>query len=119
MVSIVCIIGPFGWFLRKIGGIPVERSSAHNVVDEITHVFSLKDDVVFALSPEGTRRYLDHWKSGFYHIARKANVPVQTAFLDAETKTAGWGPIFRMTENKEADLRKIARFYANKKGFKP
>ncbi len=112
-------IGPIGWALRKIGGIPVERSSAHNVVDKIVEEFSIREEMVFALSPEGTRRYLDHWKSGFYHIARKANVPVQTAFLDVRSKQTGWGPLFYLSDDRHEDLKKIAEFYSGKLGFKP
>jgi len=112
-------IWPFSLFLKKIGGIPVERSSKHNVVDAIAEEFSKRDEMVFALSPEGTRSYLDHWKSGFYFIARKARVPVQCAFLDAPTKTLGWGPIFNLSDDKDADLKRIESFYADKRGFKP
>ncbi len=112
-------IGPAAWFLKGIGGIPVERSSAHNVVDKIVSEFETRDKMIFALSPEGTRSYLDHWKSGFYHIARKAKVPVQTAFLDKRSKQIGWGPLFDMTDDKFADLEKIAYFYADKQGIKP
>lgn len=111
--------GPIGWALRKVGGIPVERSSTHNVVDKIVEEFSLRDEMIFALSPEGTRSYLDHWKSGFYHIARKAKVPVQTAFLDVRSKQLGWGPVFYLTDDRHADLKKIAAFYSDKQGFKP
>jgi len=112
-------IWPFSLFLRKIGGIPVERSGAHNVVDTIVDEFALRDEMIFALSPEGTRSYLDHWKSGFYHIATKANVPVQCAFLDVRSKKLGWGPMFHLTDNKDVDLEKIASFYSDKIGFKP
>ncbi len=112
-------IGPIGWILRKIGGIPVERSSAHNVVDTIVNEFSLRDEMIFALSPEGTRSYLNHWKSGFYHIARKAGVPVQSAYLDVKTKQIGWGPVFHLSDDKDRDLEKIADFYSDKLGFKP
>lgn len=112
-------IGPVGWILRKMGGIPVVRSSAHNVVDTIVAEFNNRDEMIFALSPEGTRSYLDHWKTGFYHIARKAKVPVQTAFLDRPSKVIGWGPLFELTDNKERDLERIAQFYRTKRGFKP
>ena len=112
-------IGPVGWVLRKIGGIPVKRSSAHNVVDKIVEEFSIRDEMVFALSPEGTRSYRDHWKSGFYHIARKANVPVQTAYLDVPSKQIGWGPLFYLSDDRHEDLKRIAEFYTDKQGFKP
>ena len=112
-------IGPIGWLLKKLGGIPVERSSNHNVVDTIAKEFNKRENMIFGLSPEGTRSYLDHWKSGFYHIAKKANVPLVLAFLDTKTKTIGWGPCIKLTDNKEKDLIKIADFYQDKIGFKP
>ena len=102
-----------------MGGLPVNRSRAHNVVDTIVDEFNKRDEMIFGLSPEGTRSYLDHWKSGFYHIARKANVPVQTAFLDAPSKTLGWGPLFEVTADKNADLARIASFYSDKRGIRP
>lgn len=112
-------IGPIGWVLRKLGGVPVDRSGSHNVVDTIVAEFKRRDKMIFALSPEGTRSYLDHWKSGFYHIARNANVPVLAAFLDTSTKTIGWGPVFELSNDKDADLAKLADFYKDKKGFRP
>ena len=112
-------IGPIGWLLKRLGGIPVERSNSHNIVDTIANEFSKRDTMIFALSPEGTRSYLDHWKSGFYHIARKANIPVVIAFLDTSTKTIGWGPSLIMTDDKHKDLDEIRLFYSDKIGFKP
>ena len=112
-------VGPFGWALRKMGGLPVNRGGGHNIVDEIADEFKRRDKMIFALSPEGTRSYLPHWKSGFYHIARKANVPIQTVFLDTKTKTIGWGPVYHLTDDKHADLERIKEFYRDKHGFKP
>lgn len=112
-------IGPIGWVLRRMGGLPVNRSGAHNVVDTIVDEFRKRDEMIFALSPEGTRSYLPYWKSGFYHIARKANVPVQTAFLNTTNKTIGWGPMFHLTDDKDADLEILKEFYIDKRGFKP
>lgn len=112
-------IFPFGWILRKLGGLPVNRSTAHDVVQTIVDEFERREEMIFGLSPEGTRSYLDHWKSGFYHIAMKANVPVQIAFLNVTDKTLGWGPLFHLTGNVDTDIKKIADFYQDKKGFKP
>jgi len=112
-------IGPIGWVLRRLGGLPVNRSSSHNVVDQIVDEFNRRKQMVFGLSPEGTRSYLDHWKSGFYHIALKAKVPVQSAFLDIISHRIGWGPLFYLTGDKDKDLENIARFYRDKKGIRP
>ncbi|MBV1909267.1 MAG: lysophospholipid acyltransferase family protein [Kangiellaceae bacterium] len=112
-------IGPVGWLLRKMGGLPVDRSRAHNVVDTIVDEFNKRENMIFALSPEGTRSYLPNWKSGFYHIARKANIPVQSAFLNMTNKTIGWGPLFELSDDKYSDLERMKQFYQDKKGFKP
>lgn len=112
-------VGPAGWVLRKLGGVPVRRQSAHQVVNTIVDEFERRDEMIFVLSPEGTRRYLDHWKSGFYHIARQANVPILAAFLDAKSKNVGWGPVYEITKDKDAMLKSIASFYSDKIGINP
>ena len=110
-------IGPFGWFLRKIGGIPVVRTENHNVVDTIVLAFKQNQKMIFALSPEGTRSYKNHWKSGFYHIAINAKVPVQTCFLNKTNKTLGFGPLLELCGERQKDLELIRQFYRNKKGI--
>lgn len=112
-------VGPFDWILRRLGGLPVNRSGTNNVVDQIVNEFNHRDKMIFALSPEGTRSYRTHWKSGFYHIARKANVPVLTAFLDTKTRKLGWGPVFELSDDKNQDLKKFAEFYSDKIGIRP
>lgn len=111
-------IGPIGWLLRKIGGIPVNRSKNKNVVDAIVDSFRENDDMIFALSPEGTRSYKDHWKTGFYHIALNADVPIQTCFLDADTRTIGFGPLINLSGDITNDLKIISEIYADKKGIR-
>ena len=112
-------IGPIGWVLRKLGGIPVFRSQNHNVVDSIIKAFNENENMIFALSPEGTRSYKDHWKSGFYHIALNAKVPIQTCFLDMTTKTLGFGPLIELTGDIKQDLAVFQNIYSDKKGIKP
>lgn len=112
-------VGPFGWFLKSMGGIPVNRSSRNNVVDQIVDNFKQREEMIFALSPEGTRSFKDHWKSGFYHIAMKADVPVQFCFLDKTTKTLGFGPMIKLSGEEAIDLETIRVFYKDKKGIRP
>ena len=111
-------IGPIGWVLKKIGGIPVNRSKNQNVVDSIVNAFNDNENMIFALSPEGTRSYKDHWKSGFYHIALNANVPLQTCFLDITSKTLGFGPLIKLSGDQEQDIQNLNQFYCDKKGIK-
>lgn len=110
---------PFGWFFKVLGGIPVERSSSHNVVDQVVKIINERDEIALALAPEGTRSKKPYWKSGFYHIALKAEVPLVLTFLDKDTKTLGIGEQVNLTGDVEIDMAKIRDFYKDKKGFKP
>ncbi len=110
---------PFGWFFKWLGGIPVERSSSHNVVDQVVAIINERDEIALALAPEGTRSKTDKWKSGFYHIALKAQVPLVMAFLDKSTKTLGIGATIYLTGDKEQDMDTIRDFYQDKVGIKP
>jgi 1-acyl-sn-glycerol-3-phosphate acyltransferase len=112
-------VGPIGWFLRKIGGIPVNRDSPRGVIGTVVDEFSKREKMIFALAPEGTRSYKDHWKSGFYRVAIRAGVPIQLCFLDKTTHTVGFGPLVYPTGDREKDLQVIREFYKDKKGIKP
>jgi 1-acyl-sn-glycerol-3-phosphate acyltransferase len=104
--------GPVGWFLRKLGGIPVERTHHHNMVAAAVEAFRIRPHLIFVIAPEGTRHRLDYWKSGFYHIALQARVPIVLAYLDYGRRTCGFGPTFWPTGDIEADLAKIREFYS-------
>ncbi|WP_444998356.1 lysophospholipid acyltransferase family protein [Aliikangiella sp. IMCC44359] len=112
-------VWPFNWFLRKLGGIPIDRSQSHNIVDSIVKSFEQNERMLLALAPEGTRSYKEHWKSGFYYIALNANVPVQTCFLDAKTRQLGFGPLIELTGDIEIDLSRLKAFYQSKMGINP
>ncbi len=103
---------PFGWFFRAVGGIPVDRTRHHNMVAAAVDAFKNRPHLIFVVAPEGTRRKLDCWKSGFYHIAREANVPIVLVCLDYGRKTCGIGPVLQPSDDVEADLAKIRAFYA-------
>ncbi len=110
---------PTGWFFRMLGGIPVERSSSHNIVDQVVKVLKQREEVTLALAPEGTRSKTSKWKSGFYYIALKAKVPLLMAYLDSETKTIGFGDKIELSGNTQVDLQKIKDFYKDKRGIRP
>ncbi|MCA1900943.1 MAG: lysophospholipid acyltransferase family protein [Candidatus Hydrogenedens sp.] len=104
--------GVFGWFLKKIGGIPVERSSPHRLVEVAVELFNNNDNFVLGIAPEGTRFFSDHWKSGFYQIAYQAKVPIVLGFWDYRTKRVGnSGIAFIPTGNVEEDLKIIRETY--------
>jgi 1-acyl-sn-glycerol-3-phosphate acyltransferase len=105
---------PFGWFMRNLGGIPVERGTSNRMVDQVVKLFSENDSMVVLITPEGTRRYAEHWKKGFYLIALKANVPIVLSFINYGNKTGGIGPVIMPTGDYEKDLAVIQDFYRDK-----
>lgn len=109
---------PYGWFFRLLGGIPVDRSSSHKVVDQIIAVVEQREEVALVIAPEGTRSKTAQWKSGFYHIASKAKLPLTFAFLDTTTKTLGFGGSFELSGDMDSDMEVIRNFYNNKVGIK-
>lgn len=111
--------GPFGFFFRKTGGVPVNRSKSTNKVDSIVAIFNAREKFVLSLSPEGTRKKVDVWKTGFYHIAKGANVPIVRAVFDFEHKTAILAEPFYTTNDKEVDIREIRSIYKGVKGKIP
>ena len=104
---------PFGPLLRMLGGIPIDRTKSRDTVSQIAQAFRERAKMVMLISPEGTRKKVKVWKTGFYHIARGANVPVLLAFLDYMRKVGGLGPLVYLSENLEADMAVIRNFYAN------
>jgi len=112
-------IPPLGWLLRKLGGIPVDRRSPHSLVTQMAEQFSTRDYLVLAVSPEGTRRKVDFWKSGFYQIAVKSGVPIGLSYLDYERRRSGLGMFILPTGNVKADMEKIRAFYQNIRGKYP
>ena len=103
--------GLFGKFMRAIGGIPVDRAQPQGIVGETVAAIDAAEKIVFALSPEGTRK-LDHgFKTGFLHIAHGANVPICLAYFDFEKKHVGFGPTMLATGDVVADMDKVLAFY--------
>lgn len=111
--------GPLGPFFRALGGIPVDRRSSQNMVQAIADRFAEADELVIAVPVEGTRQRQEFWKSGFYHIARAADVPVVLGALDFEKKEATLGPAIFLTGDMKADMDRIRAFYADKVGKHP
>lgn len=111
--------GPLGWFLLRLGGVPVVRSSPQNLVDQLAEQLQGAENLHLAIPPSGTRAYRDYWKSGFYHIARKADVPVVMGLLDYSKKQVGYGPQFMLTGDVSADMNRIRDIYFGLQGKFP
>jgi 1-acyl-sn-glycerol-3-phosphate acyltransferase len=112
MVKQELFVFPFSLLLKKSGGISIDRKKNNNVVDEMVAKIMQADKMFLMLSAEGTRKRVDKWKSGFYYVAQKANVPICTGFLDYAKKEAGFGPVIHVTGNMNEDLSKIRAFYS-------
>ncbi len=112
-------VGWRGPLMRALGGIPVDRSNASRVVDEVLE--RVRSGEVFGLvvTPDGTRSGHTQWKSGFYRIARESGMPVTLGYVDRTTMTTGLGPTLEMTGDVAADMDRIRAFYADKAGARP
>jgi len=104
-------VWPLGPILRAFGGIPVDRSAAHGLVGEMRRQFEARERFWLALAPEGTRKKVQKWKTGFWHIAREAGVPILPAYFHYPEKTVGLGPLFHPTDDVAADMARIREFY--------
>lgn len=111
--------GPIGWIFRMTGGVPVDRENPGGLVDSMVALAGSGRHVAILVPPEGTRVKKTHWKSGFRRIATGADVPVLLSFLDQPTRTGGYGPTMRMTDDIGADMDLIRAFYADKHGMRP
>ncbi len=102
---------PFGPVMKWLGGIPIDRRSAHNVVEHVAAQFAAADELVLAVPPEGTREWTPSWKTGFYHIAFEADVPISLGYIDYRRKVGGLGPVLRPSGNIQADMEQVREFY--------
>lgn len=103
---------PLGWILRAYGGIPIDRRAHHSVVHQAAALFAAHEVIVLGIAPEGTRAYTEYWKSGFYHIAVEAGVPIALGFVDFQRKVGGIGALVYPTGNIKADMDIIRAFYS-------
>lgn len=111
---------PLGYFLRKMGGIPIDRSKKNNSVDQIAQLFEDHDELIILFTPEGTRKHAPKWKRGFYFASEKANVPIVLGYVDYGKKIGGIRrEVFAKTGNMEADIEKIKDFYKPFQGKHP
>jgi 1-acyl-sn-glycerol-3-phosphate acyltransferase len=110
---------PFGWFLRALGGTPVNRGQSLNLIQQMTDLFGQSEELIFALAPEGTRSKTDHWKTGFYHIARAARVPIALGYLDFGKKQVGVNRSFYPGDDIKEDFKLIREYYKDIRGKNP
>ena len=107
------------WVLRALGGIPVRRHRSHNLVEGMLDAFRNHADLILVIPTEGTRSLTRYWKSGFYHIAHGARVPIVPSFLDYAERRGGFGPSMNPTGDVVKDMNYFRQFYAGMQGRLP
>lgn len=110
---------PLGWLMRALGGIPVDRSADRGLVREVVAMAERGEQFALVVTPEGTRSKVPYWKSGFYRIARGADLPLVLGFVDRSRMTCGVGPHLRLTGDVSADMDRIRAYYAGMVGLRP
>lgn len=105
-----------GPMMRWLGGVPVDRSAARGVVGETVRLFSSREQMILVLSPEGTRSTVERWRTGFYHIAVKAEVPIVPVAFDYGTRRISIGDCFVATGEMVSDLRILESFFTGTEG---
>lgn len=104
--------GLHGWIFKSLGGIGVDRSKKGNLVQFAVDTILSRKHIALMVPAEGTRSRVEKWKTGFYHIALQANVPVALGYLDYKNKVAGVGNLIQLSGNFEEDMKKIQEFYS-------
>lgn len=106
---------PMSIFLKPLGAIGIDRANKHgkkkSMVEGMVDLFNRHKELVIIVTPEGTRKKVTQWKTGFYFVAQKAKVPIVLGYLDYKNKIAGIGEVIYPTGNIEKDFQKIAAFY--------
>ena len=110
---------PFGWLFRALGGAPVVRKTNENQVEAIARLFDEHEVFRMTMAPEGTRKKVEEWRTGFYYIAKAANVPIIMFTLDFENKENRFSEPFYPTDDKEADFKFMRKFFEGVKGKVP
>lgn len=112
-------IGPFNYLFRALGGIPVDRSIHTGFIGQIAHQFDIREEMIFGITPEGTRSRTEFWKTGFYYIAQQAKIPICFAYIDFPSRNIGFGEMLYPSGDIDKDFEKIKSFYKDKTGKYP
>lgn len=116
MIKREVLNGPFGPIVRRLGMVPIDRKAATDVVAQMVERFATRDRMWLGIAPEGTRKAVKQWKSGFLRIANTAKVPIVPIFIDYPTKTFTVGALIETTGDTEADMTRIRAMFAGYQG---
>ncbi|MBD3630253.1 1-acyl-sn-glycerol-3-phosphate acyltransferase [Cyclobacterium sp.] len=109
------MVGPLGWLIKSLGGISIDRKRMpgrrkQTYTEAMIQMLKEREELVIMVTPEGTRSYAPRWKTGFYHIASGADVPIVVGFLDYKRKLAGIGPVVRPNGKMEEQMEEMKAF---------
>ena len=109
------MVGPLGWLIKVLGGIPIDRKRVpgkrkQTYTESMIRMLKESEELVIMVTPEGTRSYAPKWKTGFYHVALGAGVPIAVGFLDYKLKQAGIGMMINPSGDLEGDIEAIKEF---------
>lgn len=110
---------PLGWIMSSLGGIGVDRSKSNNFVDAVVEEYKSHKKLTILFAPEGSRKRVEKFKTGFYHIARLAEIPIIPLILDYKTKEFRFLPIFNVTDDMKKDMEFLEGLYRGIKGYNP
>ena len=102
---------PLGNLLRVLGGVPIDRKRVRNFSDFTNKLFEDNDEIALLISPEGTRKKVNVWKKGFYHIVKDAGVPLVLGYLDYRSRRGGLMGVYHITGDYDTDLAEIQKYY--------
>jgi 1-acyl-sn-glycerol-3-phosphate acyltransferase len=111
--------GPLGRWLAFLGAIPIDRTSRNDVVTQMAEVFKSNERLILAIFPEGTRKPVATWKTGFWHIAKRANVPIQLVAVDYAKQATVFGPIINLTDDMERDVQQMRLYFRSVTAKRP
>ncbi len=113
-------VPPLSWLLKATGAVPLDRDNPRRTVEDlIAQARAAEGPFHLGITAEGTRSKGTYWKSGFRRIAIETGLPILTVYLDAPSKTTGWGPVFYPSDDVRADMDILRDFFGDKRGFKP
>jgi 1-acyl-sn-glycerol-3-phosphate acyltransferase len=110
---------PFGFFMRRLGGIPVDRTSRNNFVEQVIELINRNDQLIIGITPEGTRGKTTYWRSGFYYMAIGAHVPILLVSIDYQQRQLEIGSLIYPSGDLQKDFSSMRKFYAGKRGKYP
>jgi 1-acyl-sn-glycerol-3-phosphate acyltransferase len=110
---------PFGWLMRKLGGIPIDRSHPHGVVRQLKRKYDESDNLIIVIAAKGTRKKTQYWKSGFYWLAHSAQVPILCSFYNYEKKEVHIGLMVLPSNDIKKDMDILREYFSDMRGKYP